>query len=71
MICFTRDGLAPAILLAELRDKQIAWMSEATIAGMPVIRACITSFRTTEQDIEFVVNEMNELFAKRKHRKTA
>jgi glutamate/tyrosine decarboxylase-like PLP-dependent enzyme len=71
VICFTRDGLAPAILLAELRDKQIAWMSEATIAGMPVIRACITSFRTTEQDIEFVVNEMNELFAKRKHRKTA
>jgi len=71
VICFTRDGLMPTVLLAELRDKQIAWMSEATIAGTPVIRACITSFKTTERDIELVVNEMNELFAKRMHRKTA
>ncbi len=71
VICFTRDGLEPTALLAEMRDQQIAWMSEANIAGTPVIRACITSFKTTEQDIEFVVNEMNELFAKGMHRKTA
>jgi glutamate/tyrosine decarboxylase-like PLP-dependent enzyme len=71
VICFTRDGLAPRALLAEMRDSQIAWMSEANIGGFPVIRACITSFRTTERDVEIVVNEMNELFAKRMHRKTA
>jgi glutamate/tyrosine decarboxylase-like PLP-dependent enzyme len=71
VICFTRDGLAPTSLLAEMRDKKIAWMSEANIAGTPVIRACITSFRTTEQDIEFVVNGLNELFAEGMHRKTA
>jgi glutamate/tyrosine decarboxylase-like PLP-dependent enzyme len=71
VICFTREGLMPTLLLAELRDKQIAWMSEASIDGTPVIRACITSFKTTGQDVEFVVNEMNELFVNRMHRKTA
>jgi glutamate/tyrosine decarboxylase-like PLP-dependent enzyme len=71
VICFTRDGLSPTALLAGLRDKQIAWMSEACIGGLPVIRACITSFKTTEQDVVFVVNEMNQLFAKSMDRKTA
>ena len=30
--------------------------------GAPVLRACITSFRTTEADIQWVVDEMNRLF---------
>jgi glutamate/tyrosine decarboxylase-like PLP-dependent enzyme len=59
VVCFTRDGLVPTALLATLRERQIAWMSEAELAGIPVIRACITSFRTTEQDVEWVVREMN------------
>lgn len=62
LICFTRDGLVPAKLLASLRDQQIAWMSEAQIGGVPVVRACITSFRTSEADIQWVVSEMNRLF---------
>jgi len=48
-------------LLANLRERQIAWMSEAQLGGVPVIRACITSFRTTEQDIKWVVDELNGL----------
>jgi glutamate/tyrosine decarboxylase-like PLP-dependent enzyme len=61
VVCFTRDGLAPTALLAALRERQIAWMSEAQLGGVPVVRACITSFKTTEQDIEWVVGEMNGL----------
>jgi aromatic-L-amino-acid decarboxylase len=61
IVCFTRDGLDIASLLAGLRDRQIAWMSEAQVAGIPVVRACITSFRTTERDILWVVDEMNRL----------
>jgi glutamate/tyrosine decarboxylase-like PLP-dependent enzyme len=71
VICFTRDGLAPTALLADMRDKNIAWMSEASIAGTPVIRACITSYKTTEMDVEFVVNAMNAIFATRSNRKNA
>jgi glutamate/tyrosine decarboxylase-like PLP-dependent enzyme len=63
IVCFTREGLVPAKLSAELRERQIAWMSEAQIRGIPVIRASITSFRTTEKDIEWVVSEMNSLIS--------
>ena len=36
-------------------------MSEAKLGGIPVLRACITSFKTTEADIRWVVSEMNRL----------
>src|SRR6058998_3968048 len=62
LVCFTRDGLVPAKFLAALYARQIAWMSEVRLGdGAPVLRACITSFRTTESDIEWVVREMGRL----------
>ena len=61
LVCFTRDGLDTAKFLAALQESQIAWMSETQLSGNPVIRACITSFRTTESDIAWVVREMNRL----------
>jgi glutamate/tyrosine decarboxylase-like PLP-dependent enzyme len=71
VICFTRDGLVPSQLVAELRERQIAWMSDAELGGVPVARACITSFRTTEKDIEWVVDQMNNIVSKAPRRKTA
>ncbi len=59
LVCFTREGVVPATFLAALHKRQIAWMSEAQLRGIPVVRACITSFRTTEADIHWVVDEMN------------
>ena len=61
LVCFTRDGLVPGEFLASLHKRQIAWMSEARVGNIPVVRACITSFRTTERDIDWVVSEMNRL----------
>jgi len=62
LVCFTRDGLVVSRFLAALYERQIAWMSEIRLGtGAPVVRACITSFRTTESDIEWVVNEMTRL----------
>jgi glutamate/tyrosine decarboxylase-like PLP-dependent enzyme len=62
LVCFTRDSLDTTKFLATLHGRQIAWMSEVQLAGgPPVLRACITSFRTTEADVEWVVNEMNRL----------
>src|SRR6266403_136289 len=47
LVCFTRDGLATDKFLAALYRRQIAWMSEVRLGGgAPVVRACITSFRT-------------------------
>jgi len=62
LVCFTRDGLDTGAFLAALYKHQIAWMSEARVAGgPPVLRACITNYRTTERDIHRVVEEMNRL----------
>jgi glutamate/tyrosine decarboxylase-like PLP-dependent enzyme len=62
LVCFTRDGLDTTKFLATLLERQIAWMSEVRLGGgAPVVRACITSFRTTESDIQCVVREMSQL----------
>jgi glutamate/tyrosine decarboxylase-like PLP-dependent enzyme len=63
LVCFIRPGVVPADLLAALHRSQIAWMSEARLGDTPVMRACITSYRTTEKDIRWVVDEMNCLVA--------
>jgi glutamate/tyrosine decarboxylase-like PLP-dependent enzyme len=61
VVCFTRDGLDTTRFLAALYERQIAWMSEVRLGGAPVLRACITSFRTTESDVQQVVNDMSVL----------
>jgi glutamate/tyrosine decarboxylase-like PLP-dependent enzyme len=62
LVCFTREGLVTAVFLKALYERQIAWMSEVRLGGGdPVLRACITSFRTTESDIDWVVREMSRL----------
>jgi glutamate/tyrosine decarboxylase-like PLP-dependent enzyme len=63
LVCFTREGLVPSRFLAALHQRQIAWMSEARLGDTAVVRACITSHRTTEADILGVVEEMNHLVA--------
>jgi len=62
LVCFTRERLDITNFLAVLREQQIVWMSEAQLRGTPVLRACITSFRTTEAEIHWIVNEMNRIF---------
>jgi glutamate/tyrosine decarboxylase-like PLP-dependent enzyme len=61
LVCFTQDGLDVPRFIAALHSEQIAWVSEARIAGAPVVRACITSFKTTEADIFWIVDKMNAL----------
>jgi len=62
LVCFTRDGLDTTRFLADLHARQIAWMSEVRLGdSTSVLRACITSIRTTESHIQWVVREMNRL----------
>ena len=64
LVCFTRDGLVASRFLAALYRRQIAWMSSVQLGGgEPVLRACVTSYRTTAQDIEWVVGEMSRILA--------
>lgn len=59
LVCFAKDGLIVSELLTYMQERQIAWMTEATIHGTPIVRASITNFRTTESDIRGVVDAMN------------
>jgi aromatic-L-amino-acid decarboxylase len=62
LVCFTREGLVASRFLAALYERQIAWMSEVRLGNeAPVVRACVTNFRTTQSDIEWVVREMSQL----------
>jgi glutamate/tyrosine decarboxylase-like PLP-dependent enzyme len=61
LVCFTRDGLVPDKFLAALQERQVAWMSKVNLRGSSAVRACVTSFRTTETDVNWVVGEMNRL----------
>ena len=62
LVCFTREGLVASKFLSALHEGQVAWMSEVHLGdGDPVLRACVTSFKTTEADIEWVVGEMSRI----------
>ena len=62
LVCFRRKGLNPSRFLKALYARQIAWMSEVRLGdGEPVLRACVTSFRTTDADVRAVVREMSAL----------
>jgi glutamate/tyrosine decarboxylase-like PLP-dependent enzyme len=63
LICFTREGLNVPRFLEAMRREQVAWMSETRIEGAAVIRACVTSFKTTPDDIYDVVQKMNRLIS--------
>ena len=64
VVCFTSDGLDVPSFLADVRNEQIAWMSEAHINGSSAVRACISSFKTTEGDIRDVVRDITRLATK-------
>jgi len=62
LVCFRRDGLEPSRFLKALYARQIAWMSEVRLgSGDPVLRACVTSFQTSDADVRTVVREMSAL----------
>ena len=61
VICFTREGIDVKRVLHELTMNQIAWMSPVSVNGREAIRACITSFRTTEQDIDRIVEALSRI----------
>jgi glutamate/tyrosine decarboxylase-like PLP-dependent enzyme len=61
VVCFTRDGLDIPAFLTTLREEQVAWMSETRINGTPVVRACVTSFKTSEDEVRSVVGELNRI----------
>jgi hypothetical protein len=48
-----------AALVARVQARRQVWVSRTVLAGrLPVVRACITSWRTTPADLEVLVAEL-------------
>ena len=59
VVCFHREGADPAQVLARLAPRGKVWISLLALPGGPtVLRACITSYQTTEADLETLVEEL-------------
>ena len=43
-----------------LQDRGVVWASATSVAGRPVLRACITSYETTSSDLDVLVDELDQ-----------
>jgi glutamate/tyrosine decarboxylase-like PLP-dependent enzyme len=58
-----RGDAAPGDLVREIHRRGRTWISPTVLAdGRRVLRACVTSFRTEERDLDVLVGELNEVF---------
>ena len=60
--CFTAPGLsddAHEAIAGEIVSRGKAWISTTMLRGRKVLRACITSFRSTESDLDVLINELD------------
>jgi glutamate/tyrosine decarboxylase-like PLP-dependent enzyme len=64
LICFTHDDLrsnqtSTADILETIYSRGNVWISDVVLGRKErVLRACITSFRTEEADLEYLINEL-------------
>ncbi len=59
VVCFHRPGVATSRLLARLHQGGKVWVSALALPGGPtVLRACITSYHSTEADVDVLLAEL-------------
>ncbi|MBI3843935.1 MAG: pyridoxal-dependent decarboxylase [Planctomycetes bacterium] len=59
LVCFADGGGADAdAIVRDVVRRGRAWVSTTRLRGEPAIRACITSYRTTEEDLDVLVEEL-------------
>lgn len=61
VVCATPPGPPERIgaLMREVQGRGVVWVSEVVLAGrVHAVRACITSFRTTEDDVDVLAGEL-------------
>jgi glutamate/tyrosine decarboxylase-like PLP-dependent enzyme len=62
LVCFTRDGLNAPAFAEAVRKRQIAWISDVKIKGDSFVRACLTSYKTTESEVREIVEKITRIF---------
>ncbi|MGW6936979.1 pyridoxal phosphate-dependent decarboxylase family protein [Lentzea sp. NPDC054927] len=59
-VCFTVDGASPDEVLATLIAENVALLGPVLVAGQRGVRACITNHRTTEADIDLILDRLRD-----------
>ena len=59
VVCFSSNGIDPDTLVKEVLKSGEAWISTTRMAGKVVLRACITNYRTDENDVRSLVACLN------------
>lgn len=60
VVCFNRpDGSDPAPVAQRIVESGAAWLSTTVFEGQPVLRACVISHRTRDEDIEELVKALS------------
>jgi len=64
VVCFDRPGIDDADIYRRIARRVAesgnGWISTVSIRGRTALRACITSFRTTEADLETIVQALSD-----------
>ncbi len=62
IVCFV-DGsqwaAAPATVAARIAARGRAWLAATQVANQPALRACVSSYATTQGDIEILLDELD------------
>jgi glutamate/tyrosine decarboxylase-like PLP-dependent enzyme len=67
VVCFVDPGGAdPEALVSDIVSAGEAWLSTTRFAGQVVMRACITNYRTGEEDVRALVESLNQARSRRK-----
>ena len=60
VVCFTHPEIEnPQEIVSRVLSSGEAWISTTSLAGRIVLRACITNYRTSEDDIHALVETVN------------
>jgi hypothetical protein len=62
IVCFvdgSRRAAAPAALAARIAARGRAWLAATQVANQPALRACVSSYATTQGDIETLLDELD------------
>jgi glutamate/tyrosine decarboxylase-like PLP-dependent enzyme len=65
VVCFTHDRIRAGArttgdVVARVRAGGAAWLSDVELAGERALRACVTSWRTSEEDVAVLVGALEE-----------
>jgi glutamate/tyrosine decarboxylase-like PLP-dependent enzyme len=61
LVCFLREGVDPVQILARIHEEGRTWISSLALPGGPtVLRACITSYHSTEADVEALMDVLQD-----------